>query len=77
MFLSYPEYTCSICIKQLITMIFFQFVGEKLSHFMTLILVYMGNPDRMKNPHLRAELAETLAMLLPSDQTQNRALMSR
>ncbi|XP_076074488.1 ubiquitin conjugation factor E4 A-like isoform X2 [Mytilus galloprovincialis] len=55
----------------------FEFVGEKLSHFMTLILVYMGNPDRMKNPHLRAELAETLAMLLPSDQTQNRALMSR
>ena len=44
---------------------------------MTLILVYMGNPDRMKNPHLRAELAETLAMLLPNDQEQNRALMSR
>ena len=55
----------------------FQFAGEKLCHFMTLILVYMGNPDRMKNPHLRAELAETLAMLLPNDQEQNRALMSR
>lgn len=55
----------------------FEFAGEKLSHFMTLILVYMGNPDRMKNPHLRAELAETLSMLLPNDQEQNRALMSR
>ena len=55
----------------------FEFAGEKLSHFMTLILVYMGNPDRMKNPHLRAELAETLAMLLPNDQEQNGAVMSR
>ncbi|KAL4240196.1 Ubiquitin conjugation factor E4 A [Mactra antiquata] len=39
--------------------------GSGLEHFMTLILVYMGSPDRMKNPHLRAELAETLAALMP------------
>lgn len=55
----------------------FELAGEKLSHFMTLILVFMGNPDRMKNPHLRAELAETLAMLLPQDQEQKRVLVSR
>ena len=34
---------------------------------MTLILVFMGSPDRMKNPHLRAELAETLAALMPDN----------
>ena len=41
---------------------------------MTLILVFMGSPERMKNPHLRAELAETLAALMPQnpDQIQGR-----
>lgn len=32
---------------------------------MTMILVYMGSPQRMKNPHLRARLAEALEALLP------------
>lgn len=41
--------------------------GDKLENFMTLILVYMGSPERMRNPHLRAELAETLAALLPAE----------
>ena len=41
--------------------------GDGLDHFMTLILVFMGSPDRMKNPHLRAELAETLAALMPQN----------
>lgn len=44
-----------------------QMAGDKLEHFMTLILVYMGSPERMRNPHLRAELAETLAALLPAE----------
>ncbi|KAH3871035.1 ubiquitin conjugation factor E4 A-like [Dreissena polymorpha] len=39
--------------------------GSGLQHFMTLILVFMGSPKHMKNPHLRAELAETLAALMP------------
>lgn len=41
--------------------------GDKLENFMTLILVYMGSLERMRNPHLRAELAETLAALLPAE----------
>lgn len=32
---------------------------------MTLVLVFMGSPKRMKNPHLRAQLAEMLASLMP------------
>nr|XP_022317607.1 ubiquitin conjugation factor E4 A-like [Crassostrea virginica] len=45
----------------------YEMAGDKLEHFMTLILVYMGSPERMRNPHLRAELAETLAALLPAE----------
>ena len=45
----------------------FQSSGNRLEHFMTLIMVFMGSPERMKNPHLRAELAETLAALLPQN----------
>ncbi|XP_061168185.1 ubiquitin conjugation factor E4 A-like [Saccostrea echinata] len=45
----------------------YEMAGDKLEHFMTLILVYMGSPERMRNPHLRAELAETLASLLPAE----------
>ncbi|XP_052772600.1 ubiquitin conjugation factor E4 A-like isoform X2 [Mya arenaria] len=45
--------------------------GSGLEHLMTLILVYMGSPDRMKNPHLRAELAETLAALMPFNPDSN------
>ena len=54
--------------------------GDGLNHFMTLILVFMGSHDRMKNPHLRAELAETLAALMPQnpDQIQGRqGMMSK
>ncbi|XP_056018090.1 ubiquitin conjugation factor E4 A-like isoform X2 [Ostrea edulis] len=45
----------------------YEVAGDKLENLMTLILVYMGSPERMKNPHLRAELAETLAALLPAE----------
>lgn len=41
--------------------------GSGLQYFMTLILVFMGSPERMKNPHLRAKLAETLAALMPEN----------
>ena len=34
--------------------------------FMSVVLVFMGSPQRVKNPHQRAELAEMLAALLPS-----------
>lgn len=38
---------------------------ERLKPVLTFILIYMGSPERMKNPHLRARLAEALESLLP------------
>ncbi|GJQ83288.1 hypothetical protein Trydic_g8880 [Trypoxylus dichotomus] len=37
----------------------------RLSPILTFILIYMSSPGRMKNPHLRARLAEALEALLP------------
>ncbi|XP_056648617.1 ubiquitin conjugation factor E4 A isoform X2 [Diorhabda sublineata] len=38
---------------------------DKLSPILTFILVYMGSRRHMKNPHVRARLAEALESLLP------------
>ncbi|KAJ8971505.1 hypothetical protein NQ314_000667 [Rhamnusium bicolor] len=38
---------------------------EKLSPILTFILIYMGSQHHMKNPHVRARLAEGLESLLP------------
>lgn len=37
----------------------------RLEYLLSFILVFMSSPKRMKNPHLRAELAEMLASLMP------------
>ncbi|XP_076443993.1 ubiquitin conjugation factor E4 A-like [Babylonia areolata] len=44
----------------------FDVAGDSIRHLLSLVLVFMGSPQRIKNPHLRAELAEMLAALLPS-----------
>jgi ubiquitin conjugation factor E4 A len=31
-----------------------------------MIIIFMGSPERMKNPHLRARLAEMLESLMPT-----------
>ena len=36
---------------------------------MSFVLVFMGDPNRMNNPHLRARLAEALEFLKPPDGT--------
>uniref|UniRef100_UPI00358EB30C ubiquitin conjugation factor E4 A isoform X2 n=1 Tax=Myxine glutinosa TaxID=7769 RepID=UPI00358EB30C len=36
-----------------------------LPYFLNFICAFMGSPDRMSNPHLRARLAEVLEALLP------------
>ena len=41
-----------------------------LQPFMSLIIIFMGSPERMKNPHLRAKLAQMLESLMPSQQNQ-------
>ena len=39
--------------------------GNQLDHFLTLIVVFMGSPHRLKNPHLRAAMGEMLDSLTP------------
>ncbi|CAG0913717.1 unnamed protein product [Notodromas monacha] len=41
------------------------FAGRSLEEILTFVLVFMGSPKRMKNPHFRAKLAECLEALLP------------
>uniref|UniRef100_A0A672QMS2 Ubiquitin conjugation factor E4 A n=1 Tax=Sinocyclocheilus grahami TaxID=75366 RepID=A0A672QMS2_SINGR len=43
--------------------------AENLEHVLTFITVFMGNVDRMKNPHLRAKLAEVLEAVMPHMET--------
>uniref|UniRef100_A0A8C1PEV8 Ubiquitin conjugation factor E4 A n=1 Tax=Cyprinus carpio TaxID=7962 RepID=A0A8C1PEV8_CYPCA len=43
--------------------------AESLEHVLTFITVFMGNVDRMKNPHLRAKLAEVLEAVMPHMET--------
>lgn len=38
---------------------------KRLKPILTFIVSYMGSPEKMKNPHLRARLAEALETLLP------------
>lgn len=38
---------------------------DHLHPILSFILTYMGSPERMKNPHLRARLAEALEAFLP------------
>lgn len=39
---------------------------QTLDELLTFIVVFMGDKSRMKNPHLKAQLAELLETLLPS-----------
>lgn len=40
---------------------------QALPHLMSFIVVFMGSPGRMNNPHLRAHLAESMETLLPNN----------
>ncbi|CAL8345589.1 unnamed protein product [Arctogadus glacialis] len=39
--------------------------AESLEHVLNFITVFMGNVERMKNPHLRAKMAEVLEAVMP------------
>lgn len=41
-----------------------------LDELLTLIVVFMGSPNRLKNPHMRAAMAEMLDGLMPPDRGQ-------
>lgn len=45
--------------------------GRSLHHLVTFFVIYMGSPERVRNPHLRAKLAETLEALIPVNRSQN------
>lgn len=45
--------------------------GRSLHHLVTFFVIYMGSPERVRNPHLRAKLAETLEALVPIQKSQN------
>jgi len=50
--------------------------GENLGHLLSFILVFMGSPQYMRNPHLRAGMAEALETLLPPRSAPNQPTMS-
>lgn len=47
-----------------------------LPHLMSFIVVFMGSPKRMNNPHLRAHLAECLETLLPESSSSSGGFLS-
>jgi len=50
---------------------------KTLEELLTFIVVFMGDKSRMKNPHLKAQLAELLETTLPAkDETAGRGLFS-
>jgi len=49
---------------------------DDLGHLLSLILVFMGSPQYMRNPHLRAGMAETLETLLPPRSAPNQPTIS-
>lgn len=41
---------------------------SSVNEYVTLVLVFMGDASRLRNPHLRAALAEALEAILPNKQ---------
>ncbi|XP_062894645.1 ubiquitin conjugation factor E4 A isoform X2 [Mobula hypostoma] len=51
--------------------------GDSLEQPLNFVTVFMGNVERMKNPHLRAKLAEVLEAVMPHmEQVQNPMISS-
>ena len=48
----------------------FEQVGPRLGELLLVILCYMDQPGLVRNPHLRARLAESLECLLPGHEVQ-------
>ena len=44
---------------------------ERLQDLLSLVIVFMGSPERLKNPHMRAGMAEMLDALMPPDRAQS------
>ena len=50
--------------------------SDDLEQLLSFILVFMGSPEYMRNPHLRAGMAEALETLLPPRSAPNQPTMS-
>lgn len=50
--------------------------GRSLHHLVTFFVIYMGSPERVRNPHLRAKLAQTLEALVPIQRSDSSGLLS-
>jgi len=47
---------------------FLKTIGPSINEYVNLILVFMGDASRLRNPHLRATLADVLEIILPQNQ---------
>lgn len=45
-----------------------------LAPILTTVLIFMGSPERMRNPHMRARLAECLEAMLPHHKDEPQGL---
>lgn len=52
----------------------YEVMGEHLDHLMTFVLIFMANSDRLRNPHLRAQMAELLEALMPPREVSTQLL---
>ena len=69
-----PEFVMENICEQLLLVRRFcphKFEDNPISSFLDFILTFMGSPKWVKNPHLRARLAESLENLLPAHSIEN------
>jgi ubiquitin conjugation factor E4 A len=52
-------------------------MGSSINEYVNLILVFMGDASRLRNPHLRATLAEALEAILPDKQQGSGRTLNR
>lgn len=52
-------------------------MGSSINEYINLILVFMGDASRLRNPHLRATLADTLEVILPNEQKNSSRTLNR
>ncbi|CAF2873145.1 unnamed protein product [Rotaria sp. Silwood2] len=54
----------------------FQSIGSSINEYVNLILVFMGDMNRLRNPHLRATLAEALEIILPNEHEKTNRIIN-
>lgn len=57
--------------------ILWQTIGPAMNEYVNLILVFMGDATRLRNPHLRASFAEALEVILPQKEQSSTRTLNR